>query len=62
VDYDRPVRLIAISPKFHRDNFTDRKYHQLLFNFFQLAVIQNQDKFYLHFKDIDTQETSFIHT
>ncbi|MBD1814272.1 endonuclease NucS [Microcoleus vaginatus DQ-U2] len=60
VDYDRPVRLIAIAPKFHRDNFTDRKYHQLFFNFFQLAVIQNQDKFYLHFQDIDTQETSQI--
>jgi RecB family endonuclease NucS len=60
VDYDQPVRLIAITPKFHRDNFTDRKYHQLFFNFFQLAVIQNQDKFYLHFKDIDTQETSQI--
>ena len=60
VDYDRPVRLIAIAPKFHRDNFTDRKYHGLFFQFLQFAVIQNQDKFYLHFKDIDTQETSQI--
>ncbi len=60
VDYERPVLLIAITPKFYRDNFTDRKYHQLFLNFFQLAVIQNQNKFYLHFKDIDTQETSQI--
>src|SRR4028119_295208 len=60
VDDDRPVRLIAIAPKFHRDNFTDRKYHGLFFQFWQLAVIQNKDKFFLHFKDLDTQETSQI--
>lgn len=60
VDYAQPVRLIAIAPKFHRDNFTDRKYHQLLFKFFQLAVLQNQEIFYLHLKDIDTQETAQI--
>ena len=60
VDYDRAVRLIAIAPKFHRDNFTDRKYHRLLFEFLQLAVIQNQETFYLHLKDIDAQETAQI--
>jgi RecB family endonuclease NucS len=60
VDYAQPVRLIAIAPKFHRDNFTDRKYHGLFFQFLQLAVIQNQEKFYLHLKDIDTQETAQI--
>ncbi|MGB3513772.1 MAG: endonuclease NucS domain-containing protein [Microcoleaceae cyanobacterium] len=33
VDYRQPVRLIAITPNFHRDNFTDRKYHTLDFQF-----------------------------
>jgi RecB family endonuclease NucS len=60
VNYDRPVRLIAIAPKFHRDNFIDRKYHRLLFNFLQLAVIQHQETFYLNLKDIDTQQSAQI--
>ena len=33
VDYQQPVRLVAITPNFHRDNFTDRKYHTLDFQF-----------------------------
>jgi len=60
VDYDKPVRLIAITPRFHRDNFTDRKYHRLLFEFWELTVIQNQESFYLHLKDIDTRENTQI--
>ncbi|MDJ0552965.1 MAG: endonuclease NucS [Microcoleaceae cyanobacterium MO_207.B10] len=58
VDYQQPVRLIAITPNFHRDNFTDRKYHTLDFQFLEFSVIENEDKFYLRLKDVDNGKTS----
>ena len=58
VDYQQPVRLVAITPSFHRDNFLDRKYHTLNFQFLEFSVIQDEDKFYLCLKDIDNGEIS----
>ena len=29
IDYSKPVRLIAIAPSFHKDNFSDQKYSLL---------------------------------
>ncbi|NER05029.1 MAG: DUF91 domain-containing protein [Okeania sp. SIO3C4] len=58
VDYQQPVRLIAITPNFHRDNFTDRKYHTLDFQFLEFSVIENEDKFYLGLKDVDNGKIS----
>jgi RecB family endonuclease NucS len=55
VDYDQPVRLIAIAPKFHRDNLTDRKYHRLLFQFLQFAIVPDGKKLYFHLKDVDAE-------
>jgi RecB family endonuclease NucS len=60
VDYDRPVRLIAIAPKFHRDNFTDRKYHGLFFQFLQFAIVLSEDNLNLQLKDVDTQHISQV--
>ncbi|MDY7002850.1 MAG: endonuclease NucS [Cyanobacteriota bacterium] len=58
VDYRQPVRLVAITPNFHRDNFTDRKYHTLDFQFLEFSVIQDEDNFYFCLKDIDNGEIS----
>ncbi|OZH52658.1 hypothetical protein AFK68_22945 [Hydrocoleum sp. CS-953] len=58
VDYQQPVRLVAITPSFHRDNFTDRKYHTLDFQFLEFSVIQDEDKFYLYLRDVDNGEIS----
>ncbi|GGA42673.1 endonuclease NucS domain-containing protein [Okeania sp. KiyG1] len=58
VDYRQPVRLVAITPSFHRDNFTDRKYHTLDFQFLEFSVIQDGDNFYFCLKDIDNGEIS----
>jgi len=60
VDYDRPARLIAIAPKFHRDNFTDRKYHGLFFQFLQFAIVPDGEKLYLQLKDVDAEHTSQV--
>ncbi|MCU0547674.1 MAG: hypothetical protein MUE44_36870 [Oscillatoriaceae cyanobacterium Prado104] len=48
VNYDRPVHLIAIAPKFHRDNFTDRKYNQLILQFLEFAIVPDAEKLYFH--------------
>jgi hypothetical protein len=29
IDYSKPVRLIAVAPKFHKDNYSDQKYSLL---------------------------------
>ncbi|MEG5001424.1 endonuclease NucS domain-containing protein [Microcoleus sp. B4-D4] len=55
VDYAQPVRLIAITPKFHRDNLTDRKYHGLFFQFLQFAIVPDGEKLSLQLKDVDTE-------
>jgi RecB family endonuclease NucS len=60
IDYEQPVNLVAIAPSFHRDNLTDRKYHQLEFEFFQFSIVQEDHKFYLILKDIDSDKTSQI--
>ena len=60
VDYDLPVRLIAIAPKFHRDNFTDRKYHGLFFQFLQFAIVLSDDNLNLQLKDVDTSQISQV--
>ncbi|WP_445246777.1 endonuclease NucS domain-containing protein [Microcoleus sp. OTE_8_concoct_300] len=60
VDYDQPVRLIAIAPKFHRDNFTDRKYHGLFFQFWQFAIVLSEDHLNLRLKDVDNDHISQV--
>lgn len=57
VDYNQPVRLVAIAPSFHRDNFCDRKYHTLTFEFWQFSVIEDDEKFYLNLINLDTEKT-----
>ncbi|NET25212.1 hypothetical protein [Okeania sp. SIO1I7] len=52
------MRLVAITPNFYRDNFTDRKYHTLDFQFLEFSVIQDGDNFYFCLKDIDNGEIS----
>lgn len=53
IDYEKSVRLVAIAPSFHRDNFTDKKYSHLSIELFQFAILADGDKFYLQFKDIN---------
>lgn len=38
IDYSQPIRLIAVAPRFHRDNWTDQKYHQLEFEFLEFCI------------------------
>jgi len=56
VDCDRPIRLIAVTPSFHRDNYTDRKYCHLDIQFLQFQVLVDGEKFYLQLKDVDNDK------
>lgn len=58
IDYGQSVHLIAITLKFHKDNFTDRKYNHLSVQFLQFDILVNEVKFYLQLKDIDTEKLS----
>ncbi len=60
VNYDFPVRLVAIAPSFHRDSFTDRKYNHLLLQFLEFAIVPDGDNLYFYLKDVDTGHTSQV--
>lgn len=60
IDYEQPVRLVAIAPNFHKDNFTDRKYHKLFLEFLQFKIIQTSKNFYLQLEDIDNSKVSKV--
>lgn len=49
IDYEQPVRLIAIAPSFHRHNHIDREYSRLSFEFIE-ARVQKGDQFYLELR------------
>ncbi|MEM1279131.1 MAG: recombinase RecB [Cyanobacteria bacterium P01_H01_bin.152] len=46
IDYEKPIRLIAIAPTFHRHNQIDRQYSRLAFEFIEAKVTQT-NQFYL---------------
>ena len=56
VDCDRTIRLIAVTPSFHRDNYTDRKYCHLDIQFLQFQVLVEGEKFYFQLKDVDNDK------
>ena len=58
VDYTQPIGLMAITPTFHKDNFTDRKYNHMSLQFLTFEILADGKKFYLHLKDIDSGKLS----
>ncbi len=49
IDYEKPVRLIAIAPSFHGHNYIDRQYSRLSFEFIEVSV-KKSEQFYLELK------------
>ena len=56
VDYQQPIELIAITPNFHRDNFTDRIYNHLSIRFLEFAVLIDGISYLLELKDFDNEK------
>jgi len=43
VDYEQPIRLMAIAPSFHRHNWIDREHSTLQLEFCQFEIIGTQE-------------------
>jgi len=54
VDYERPIRLIAIAPSFHRHNWIDKKHSRLEVAFMTFSIHQDHDRFALHLTQCET--------
>lgn len=60
VDYSQPIRLLAIAPSFHRDNFIDRKYSQLQIEFLTVEIEPTGAGYSLNLRHLDTEKCSTI--
>lgn len=54
VNSRHPIRLIAITPRFHKHNLIDRQYSKLGFEFLEFELVQEINHLYLKFQNIDT--------
>lgn len=59
-DYSQPIRLLAIAPSFHRDNFIDRKYSQIQIEFLTIEVLYTDAGHSLKLSHLDTEECSAV--
>ena len=55
VDYEQPIRLVAITPSFHRHNLLDQKHHKLDLEFLLFEVIQERNQLYFSLKKINQE-------
>jgi RecB family endonuclease NucS len=60
IDYNLPVKLIALAPTFHRHNYIDSKYCKLDIDFLQVSVVQKLQDFYLQLINVNTNVTTEI--
>ena len=59
IDYTQPIRLIAITPDFHKHNFIDRRYNLLQFEFIRFTILNQTNNFYLHLHIEGRKELTF---
>jgi RecB family endonuclease NucS len=55
VDYSRPVKLIAITPSYHRHNLIDKKHSSLEFHLFKFVILKKEDGLYFVLEDLESQ-------
>lgn len=60
INYQLPIRLIAVAPSFHRHNWIDREYHKLSFEFMSFTISQQQNDICLQLTDLDTKKVSQV--
>jgi hypothetical protein len=61
MDYGQPIRLLAIAPTFHRDNFTDRKYSRISIEFLTFQLQPDQGGVSLTLSHLDTGGRTATH-
>jgi RecB family endonuclease NucS len=62
IDYSLPIRLIGITPSYHRHNLIDRASSRLSFELFQFSIIDRDPSFDFQLEDIDRASPSKICT
>lgn len=57
VNYQLPIRLIAIAPQLHQHNLIDQKYSQLTFELFTFRILaKGADSFCFELNDLDSKQ------
>jgi hypothetical protein len=60
IDYDLPIRLIAIAPNFHRHNYVDKKYSCLEIEFWRFELIDRNKQQYIQLCNLDSESKSML--
>ncbi|MGB0561106.1 MAG: endonuclease NucS domain-containing protein [Spirulinaceae cyanobacterium] len=60
INYKNPVKLISLTPSFHHDNFTDKKYHQLDFEFLCFSILELDSDFILQVVNVENEWKSTV--
>jgi len=61
VDYNHPIRLIAIAPAYHEHNLIDQKYSALKINFLTYEVLELEDEsMYFALNDLKPAQTAKV--
>jgi RecB family endonuclease NucS len=55
IDYQQPVKLVAIAPNFHRDSLIDIKYNKLFFELIYFSILHNDQGLFLQLQDVNHQ-------
>ena len=56
IDYDRPIRLVGITPTYHRHNLIDQQYSTLTFDLWQFHLSQVDEQVWFHLKTIASEQ------
>lgn len=51
INYSRPVRLIGVTPAYHRHNLIDAEYSRLDFELLQFLIVEDSENFYFKLQD-----------
>jgi Endonuclease NucS len=54
INYTKPIRLIVISPIFHRHNFVDLQYNQLDIDFIRFVITKSKNSYSLQLLDLES--------
>lgn len=60
VDYEKPIRLLAIAPSFHEHSLIDRTYSHLCFELLTFQITSDQHGFHFQLHNLDTDEMTTI--
>jgi hypothetical protein len=54
IDYTQPIRLIVVSPIFHRHNIIDLQYNQLDIDFIRFIITKSKNSYLLQLLDLES--------